>query len=388
MWVQLKQLLSLYVLVSVLHVGVAIADSEDRETEFSSDVLIYSDTDRVMVVSPQVGIRHAIDEDGGEISARVVVDAITAASVDVISNATYRFSEVRSEVGLSASHAIGKSLPGLSYRGSYEPDYVSHGLTGSWQRELADGDANFSTSYSLVLDTISRSGTPTDVFSEKLRTHVLNLGGTQILDSKTLLRLVYTFTGQFGYMEKPYRSVPLFDAAGLASGKMAGLSLSNFDRFRLSIKPAEEVPDSRYRHAIAARGIRYLESWKSSLRLDYRFYIDSWGILANTVESALYRDFGESLRLYGWTRFHQQTSASFWEKTYLVSSSGEIPALRTSDRSLSSSYHLTGGLRAEYDGDAVDTYMEFSSMYSSFNDFLYLDSRIALIFQGGVRWAF
>ncbi len=382
---------SILLILSVLISPARAQEEEDsKSTEFSSDILFYGDTDRVLVISPQVGIQHALDEEGSEISARATVDAITAASVDVVSNATYRFSEVRTEVNLAARKRIGSALPGFSYRGSYEPDYLSHGLTASWQRDLAEGDANIAASYSAVFDTISRSGTSKEQFSESLHTHVLDWSGTQTVDEKTIVRLAYSFTGQFGYMEKPYRSVPLFDSAGLADAAASGiaLSLGTFDRYRLSTKPSEEVPDSRYRHALAARGIRYLSGIESSLRLDYRFYADSWGIFAHTMEGALYKEFSSSFRGYTWMRMHRQSSASFWKKIYTVDSAGSVPALRTTDRSLSRSTHGTLGLRGEYEGDAFSGYVEVSSMASFFSDFLYLDSRFALIVQGGLRWAF
>ncbi len=382
--------LGITALVLCFSVPFSHGDPVDDETRIVSDVLVYVDDDNVSVVSPQVGARHAIDEDGGEVSARVVLDAITAASVDVISNATYRFSELRSEVNVGGSKAVEGFLPSLSYRLSHEPDYLSHGFGVGLSKELAGGDSTVAGGYTLSLDTVGRTGTPTSVFSESLQTHSAEVGITQVLDAKTLLRAVYTLTAQTGYMEKPYRSVPIFDAAALQLLDDNGvtLGLNNFDVHRLAFKPAEEVPDRRYRHAAALRGLRFVDAIGASLRADYRFYGDSWGMFSHTVELAMAKLLWDRLRLDTWGRFHHQDGADFWRRTYAVDNAAAIPSLRTTDKSLSPYWQGTLGLRFGLSLGHWQTYLQSAFMYTSFLDHLYIDSRIAIITQGGLRWGF
>lgn len=371
----------------VLGAGSNLAQAEP-ETTVASDVLVYSDNDNVLVVSPQIGARHQLDSEGGAVSARVVVDAISAASADVISSATYRFSEVRTEVDLGVAKSFGRWLPSVGYRYSHEPDYVSHGLTLGGSRRFG-GDTTIWASSSTTIDAVGRVDTPSSVFSERLITQEADLAWTQNLDVVTLIRAVYSLTAQVGYLEKPYRSVPLFDAAGMtAADAMGGLDADNYDQFALAARPLEEVPDTRYRHALGLRGLRYLSFLHSSARVDYRFYLDSWGMQAHTGEVAWYAQLAEHWRLNVWSRFHWQSSAAFWERAYLVEDPATIPALRSSDRSLSRSWHSTAGLRGEYEGESLAVYLELSAMYSRFPEFLFLDNRTALIGQLGVRWRF
>jgi hypothetical protein len=373
--------------VLILGVGSSIAHAQP-ETEVASDVLIYSDNDNVLVVSPQVGASHELDSEGGAVSARVVVDAITAASADVVSSATYRFSEVRTEVDLGISKSFDRWLPSAAYRYSREPDYVSHGIMLGGARRFG-GDTTIWAKSSTTVDAVGRVDTPSSVFSERLLSQEIELAWTQNLDRVTLLRAVYSLSAQFGYMEKPYRSVPLFDAAGMtAADSMGGLDADNYDQFALAARPLEEVPDTRYRHAIGLRGLRYLSFLHSAARVDYRFYLDSWGLQAHTGEVAWYAQLAEHWRLNVWSRFHWQSSAAFWERAYLVDDPDTIPALRSSDRSLSRSWHSTAGLRGEYDRETFAAYVEVSAMYSRFAEFLFLDNRTALIGQVGVRWRF
>jgi hypothetical protein len=375
-------------------VGLLLASSaaraDDGHTTVTTDVLVYTDTDRVMVGSPQVAAHHDLDEDGGEVSARVSLDAITAASVDVISNATYRFSELRTEVELAVSKSLGETLPSLSYRYSHEPDYVSHGFTGGLQVDLAGGDTTLSGDYGLVFDSIGRSGTPRSNFSESMQSYSGELGVTQVVDRQTLVRAVYTLTGQFGYMEKPYRSVPIFSEMDLQALADLGttLNLENFDEYRLPFKPAEEVPGQRYRHALAGRVLRFVDAIDASLRADYRLYGDSWGVWGHTAELALAKRLGKQFQLDSWTRFHYQNGADFWRRAYGVTQADAIPSLRTMDRSLSPYWQSTLGSRLQWTHHSWQIYLQAALMYTSYLDHLLIQSRTALITQGGLRWSF
>ena len=366
------------------------AQTQERPWTVSSDSLLYTDTDNVLVVTSQLGASRALDDDGGQASASAVVDVVSAASVDVVSQASHRFDEVRGEVNLAASHAFEFGLPALNYRGSVEPDYVSHGAGAGYQTRLGGADSVLAAHYQLTLDTVGRSGTPFTTFSRALTTHAAELGLTQNLGRKTVLRVVYSFTWQDGYMEKPYRFVPLFDAAGLARARSDGaaLDLDSFDRYRLAARPPEEVPDLRLRHALGLRALQYIAPLDGSIRADYRLYLDDWGVLAHTGELALELPLSSLLTLGVFGRGYTQSAASFYRAVYVTPRPDELPQWRTVDRKLSPYDALTGGARIELHTDAITAYFEASSSFTRFRDYIYLDHVIALIGQGGISWAF
>lgn len=376
--------------LSTLGLCAAPTAAQERPWTLSSDSLLYTDTDNVLVVSSQLGAARALDEEGGKASADVVVDVVSAASVDVVSQASQRFSELRWEVNLAGSYAIGDGLPSLNYRGSAEPDYVSHGFGAGYLSRLVGADTVASAHYQLTLDTVGRSGTPFATFSRSLTIHSAELSLTQNLSTRALLRAVLSLTVERGYQEKPYRFVPLFDAAGLAQADADGeeLRLSTFDRYRLASRPPEEVPQTRVRPAIALRGLVYLDALESSLRADYRFYLDDWGVLANTAELELEHPLSELWTIAFTTRGYTQTKASFYRSAYVVSQPDEIPGLRTVDRKLAPYDTLSGGARLTLHTDAITAYFELTATYSSFHQYIYLDHLIALIGQGGLAWSF
>ncbi|MDH5490827.1 MAG: DUF3570 domain-containing protein [Myxococcales bacterium] len=357
----------------------------DDPWRLSLDGFAYSDTDNVQILAPQTAVRYALDSEGGEFGVRYMADIVSAASVDVLSHATTRFEEVRHEGAVWASKAFGDHLPSLAYRLSREPDYLSHDLRAGWQSRVGGADSTLSGGVGLTLDTITRSGTPPEAFEESLQTYSLELGLTQNLSSRALLRGVATFTLQRGYLEKPYRYVALFDAAGLDRAQAEGvaLDLDTFDRYRLALRPPEQVPDSRARGALALRFMYSLESIGAALRLDYQLYLDDWGVLANTLAPSLRQKLGAGFRMDLGLRLYHQRAASFWRRVYVVRDVAEIPRLRSADRELSRYLTVSATLRLAWgseggSADPLEAYVEVGVMQSFFPDFLFLDQRTAL----------
>lgn len=383
-----RRLLASAGLAALLVLSASAAASAEPLWRFVSDVLLYSDNDNVHIATPQIGLVRTLDDEGGQVGVRAAVDVISAASVDVVTQATNRFSEVRSEAGVHLSKSFSGRVPSASYRFSQEPDYVSHGGRVGISTPVRSKDTTVSGGYGFNYDRVGRHGTSFDSFSESMRQHSVDASLTQVLTPRTLVRLAYTLTVQDGYMEKPYRQVPLFTQDGLNRAAMDGvtLGLDNFADYSLSSRPAESVPDRRYRHAFAARAMHFVPSWDSSLKLDYQLYTDSWGVLANLIEPALNHQLTDNWMVRGFVRIYHQTAADFWQKTYVVSDAGRIPKWRTLDKSLTSYLSTTGGGRVEWQISPYIFYADGAFMLTNFSDYLYLDSRMAVIVQLGVRW--
>src|SRR6185312_17106476 len=73
----------------------------------------------------------------------------------------------------------------------------------------------------------------------------------------------------------------------------------------------EIVPRTRVRHALAARIAQWLP-WNGAAHAFYRFYVDDWGILAQTVEVELYQRLSRLSYLRLNYRFHHQSGADFF----------------------------------------------------------------------------
>ena len=369
--------------IAVVAGAAAPARADHPPVSLGLDTLLYSDDDNVIVSSTRAGASAKLDDAGSEVHAAAVADAVTAASVDVITEATPRFTELRKEADLGGAYALGAWLPALHYRFSDEPDYISNGGGARVDRRVGD-DATIEAGYDLTYDLIRRSGTSPDVFERTLATHSADASFSQVIDRETVVRLAYSFVGQDGYLAKPYRYVPLFAPATIAAEDGgAAIGLDNFGALRLAERPPENVPGVRLRHALAARVLRYLPSLRGSVRADYRGYLDDWGVRSHTGEAALRVAFG-ARELALTERVYEQTAADFWRRTYTVDD-GTMPVYRSVDRELShyASEMTTLDFTSRHDG--WSWYATASVMYTRYFDFLVLDGRLAILAGGGIK---
>src|SRR4029079_9690469 len=107
------------------------------------------DTDNTIVSSSRLGAAAKLDDEGSEVHAAAIADAVTAASFDVLTEATPRFSEVRTEADVGGSYALGVWIPSMHYRFSREADYVSNGGGLRVQRKLG-ADSTIELGYDLT----------------------------------------------------------------------------------------------------------------------------------------------------------------------------------------------------------------------------------------------
>jgi Protein of unknown function (DUF3570) len=384
LWLQLMRRTRVVALALAAVFAPAAPARADDPTRLGFDTLLYTDTDNVIVSSSSVAASAPLDDDGSEIHAKALVDAVTAASVDVISEATPRFTEVREEADVGGSWARGAWLPSAHYRFSHEPDYLSNGGGVRTERRLGP-DTTIAGGYDLTYDLVRRSGTSAGVFSRPLTTQSADLSLSQVLDPATVVRIAYSFTAQSGYLEKPYRYVPLFDAAGLDAAAAAGMSLGldDFGRFRLPERPPEEVPDLRLRHALAVRLVRWIDALDASVRADYRLYLDDWGVRSHTGELGVRFTFGDH-ELSLSNRIYEQTAADFWRRVYVVTP-GTIPQYRSVDRDLSHFVGDTTELGFDSRHETWSWYVHGGVMYTRYFDYLFLDSRVAVMLGGGLQ---
>lgn len=377
------------VLAAFALVGVPAHAWGDDPWTVGTDVMVYSDDDAVQVVTPQTSVRYRLDDQGGEVSARAAVDVVSAASVDVVAQASLGgFHETREEVQLGASKAFREALPSVSYRLSYEPDYVSNGVHLGWQQRLGTPDSVLSLGYGFRYDIVGQRGTPFANWSRHLTANDADLSFTQVLDTRTVVRAVYTLSVEHGYLEKPYRYVPLFDAATWAMLQANGvqLDLANFGQYRLPGRVPEQVPDTRVGNALGLRALRYVDPLHGSLGLDYELYLDSFGVLANIVEPSLYVQLRPQWRLRTFARLYAQHQASFYQRQYVVPNASVIPRWRTLDRKLSTYRTLSGGLRVEWAKKPFGAYLQGSVIRTWYQNYLFLDGRLALVALVGLRW--
>ncbi len=359
---QLKRALAIFVSLAGLSPPFARADDQ-----FTAKTQVYTDNDHTTVVSPLTAISRDAWS-GGTVSASYVADIVSSASVDVISNATKRMSDFRSEITGGLTQKLHATTLSGSYVYSVENDYSSHNVELGLAQDLFERNATLALGYSVSANAIGRAGD--QLFHRSLLVNGVSASWSQVIDKRTIAQLSYSFSYDDGYQASPYRFVRIQtpDLAGNAPFKVP-----------------ETVPYDRYRHAVVLALNRHLFS-DTALQGDYRFYADNWGVQAHTIQARYFVTFGDvTLRLRG--RFYYQRAASFYRENYTTDNFDE--PFVTADRELSNFWSgLLGGKiswRLPWVHRALELEAKIDYFHFRYLDFALLESRDGLNIEGGLN---
>ena len=243
----------------------------------------------------------------------IPVDVITAASPDAV-DATTSASRRNEAVDLDVRSTFKQSdTDTLTTRlmAHYEEPLSSGAIGAGWRHSLADDNAAIAISGNLSIDGFDNHDQFGNYLGKTLRDTVnLNASASQLLSPTTVLDGGYGGTLEHGTLTNGWNAVPI-----------------------LGLHPAGDfVPHDRARHAISARLAQHVPQTHSTIKLWYRFYADSWGIVGHTIEVDAYQYVLPWLYVRAGYRYHHQTAADFF-------TTGLVPpvasdTLRTSDSDL------------------------------------------------------
>lgn len=299
----------------LLTLGV-LADSRALGQEVGTALYIRTDTDHTTVVTPRVRAAATLG-DATRVDVTYTADIWTSASIDIRTSASKAVTEQRDELDLSVAHELGDARINAAYRLSIEPDYRSHGATLGASYDFGQKSTTLALTASALFDQVERVGDPT--FSHSLHTFVARASATQILDAVTWVQAVYELGFADGWLASPYRFVAI--GSGQPRCNEPG-----------AVCVREALPDERVRHAIALIARRAL-SERVSVGASYRFYIDGWKLLANTVQAALSFMPALATKLGLDYRFYAQTAARYYRAS--IPSLSDVGRFATRDKELS-----------------------------------------------------
>ena len=193
------------------------------------------------------------------------VDAISSASIDVVTSAT-PYKERRIEKSAGIDYLQDKTLMGLAFTTSKERDYDSNTASFSISQDMFGDLSTVSLSYSIGRDKVGRRNQPD--FSQDLDRYNFGVGVSQIVTRNLLLNLNWETITNEGFLNNPYRSVRYLDSSSVKG---------------YSFEP-EVYPRTRTSNAVSLRG-RYFLPYRAALHAGYRWFSDSWGISADTFEA-------------------------------------------------------------------------------------------------------
>ncbi|MDB4957415.1 MAG: hypothetical protein JWO36_4984 [Myxococcales bacterium] len=336
---------------AIVVVALCVAPARG-DTGFTSKVQVYSDSDHTQVISPIVQAQADVSADTN-VSLGYTVDAVSSASVDIVSQASPTvIHDNRHQASAGMSHTFGSITARGGYSYSKENDYLSHSFELGLQDELFDKNTTLAIGYGLSLNSVGRANDTN--FERSLTVQHIATSWTQVISQRLIAQLTYELGYASGFQASPYRFVPV---------RMSPDAAPDF-------WVPETDPDTRWRHAIVV-GINRAIGEDSSVQGDYRFYLDTWGITSHTFGARYFAHLAKRVELRLRNRLYTQNAASFYQSTYTAAAK-----YITFDRELSPLWSETIGTKLTYGfSDHVEGELKLDVFYYSYADFTPLLSR-------------
>lgn len=319
--------------------------------EVDAEAMIrHYDDGRTYVWSPAVDVSGTFNNDTMTVSAGSAQDMVSSASADVITFGSKgldsRIADRRYEYSGGYSTLIPDGTLSIGYIQSDENDYHSKTVTAGATREFNTKNTVVSFGFSNGNDNIRSSSDKQ--FDQYMRNQVYSLSLTQIMSKVSLLQLIYDFRVENGFLSSPYRRAKFEDPT---TGNITS-------------RP-ENHPQTRNRNAFAIKYNYFKEPWATSFATTFRFYIDSWGVISQTLEERATKEFNKKFQLSVSLRLYRQGKARFYEDYY----ESTDQTFYTGNNTLADYYSLLLGLRPAYNlNDHFAIYGKLEDYEERFSD--------------------
>ncbi|MBS0364315.1 MAG: DUF3570 domain-containing protein [Proteobacteria bacterium] len=312
---------------------------EDR-----ADVLYHSyDGGGISINGPSVLVRKKVG-DNLSLSANYYEDMISGASIDVKLSAS-PYKENRRQWSGSVDYLHGKSTYSMGAITSKEPDYKANTTWYSVSQDMFGDLTTLTLGYRRGWDQVYRDiknaggaivNDPT--FHQRADHRGYSLSLSQILTRNAILAFNYELLTDQGYLANPYRKIRY-----LSPGAGNGFTLAD-----------QIYPNTRTSNATSLQ-LNYYLPWRAALTGKYRYFHDTWGIGANTVELDYTHPWkrpiallwGGNLTLDGSLRYYRQRHADFYSDLF---PRADYQNFMARDRELAAFYSFTvgGGASLEF----------------------------------------
>ena len=222
---------------------------------------------------------------------------------------------------------------------SREHDYISRGLSLNTLTDFNDKNTTLLAGVAGHEDDVETFYDPQHLYVKKHAFSAI-VGVTQLLDPLTKVTVNLTWARETGYLSDQYK---------LVERDVELIPGSVFPLVFAENRPGEHNSGVAY---VAVN--RAFPRLNGALEASYRFYADTFGVLANTAEIRWIEKLGRSVTVAPEMRFYEQGAARFYY--YDLNSTGIIPTSTpdpsgpaySSDYRLSALYTTTYGIRTTW----------------------------------------
>jgi hypothetical protein len=246
--------------------------------------------------------------------------------------------DLRRAANLELDWKLGNQTLTPGFAWSKEHDYLSYGISLNDAIEFNDKNTILKLGASHNFDSVRHADKKT--WTGKDSTEFL-IGVSQLLSPKDILEVAFTFGNDSGYLSDPYRFTDF------------QVVLSPSFSFDTGLPSGERRPSHRNKEILFTSLTHHFDSLDASLEGSYRFYNDSYGVVANTVGLTWHQWLGKHFIVEPMFRAYEQSAASFYSTAIPITlpqfstySSSGYPNYNSSDYRLSNFYSLDCGLQA------------------------------------------
>ncbi len=321
--------------IAAVGLGVLTGRSAQAQSFVDFRTLYYQELEgRTQVINPVLLVHKDLGTSYGALDLILSHDTISGASpnggyptLDVTTSASgtssngkvplSTYSDRRDSISLGYSRRFGAHLPSIEFSHSKEKDYTAQslGLSDAWT--VLEGRGTLHGGFSFSDDTVAPV-TSNLSFPKKERSYAL--GWTWVLGEDDLMDVSGSLSRLSGYLDDPYKIVPV------------GLTALSDHR-----------PETRERKTVVVKEAHHFD-WDGSLKTNYRYYWDDWGIKSHTLDLTYDQRFDEGWSLSPRLRYYTQGSATFYAASF------DAPQVyRSADYRLSPFNSILVGLSAGFE---------------------------------------
>ena len=287
----------------------------------------------ITIQGPSVLVRKKVS-DNLSLSANYYEDMISSASIDVKLSAS-PYHETRKQESLGADYLHGKSTYSAGFITSKEPDYKANTSYFAVSQDMFGDLTTVTLGYRRAWDRVFRDiKTPGGVlendptFQQRADHRGYALSLTQILTRNAILGFNYELLTDQGYLANPYRKIRY-----LSPGQGAGFTLAD-----------QVYPNTRTSHSASVQ-LKYYLPYRAALTGQYRFFRDSWGIRAHTLELDYTHPVSKRWIFDTSLRYYRQGAADFYSDLF---PRANYQNFMGRDRELAAFHSYTLGAGASY----------------------------------------
>jgi hypothetical protein len=248
------------------------------------------------------------------VQANYFIDKVSGASVDVLSNASV-IKDERKQKSLSLDYIHDKTQYNLAYSNSTERDYISNtthfSLSQDMFGDLTTVTLGFTDSRNKVGENNGTTNQPKIAWLGHAESRSYEGGLSQVITKNLITGATLEVITDQGLLSNPYRSIrysvdPAINPLGYALG-------------------SQVFPNTRTTTAVEARAKYYLP-YRAAASVSYRYFTDTWGIRANTVEVGYTQPVSNMFIFEGRVRHYSQNHATFYSDLFPFANSQNFEA--------------------------------------------------------------